>query len=297
MKNILVIGASGFIGRAVVDELRMSHNVIAASNNAIKGYDDVDIDLMDRKSLQNVLISAKPDFIVNCAGIVENSEKADLNYQFTRNLLTAIMEANIRPEAVIIMGSASEYGEVSDDLLPVKEDAPLKAESLYGKSKIKETNYALSFAQKNNLNVIVARLFNPIGTGMHSRFLIPKIISQIQLFDADKGGEIEVNRLDAERDYIDVRDVAAAIRAIIDGKPSYDVYNIGSGVATSNGDLLVLIINKCANGIIVKVKETSQIREPQFASCADISRIEDDLGWYPTYTIEEAIKGIVNERE
>src|SRR5947199_333717 len=81
----------------------------------------------------------------------------------------------------------------------------------------KETAIALEYRDTHNLPVTVARIFNPIGHGMHPRFLIPQLIQQTHEILINKRAAIEVSRLNAKRDYIDVNDVATAIKTLVEG--------------------------------------------------------------------------------
>ena len=69
-------------------------------------------------------------------------------------------------------GSAGQYGLVDAEHLPVTEDAPLAATSGYGVSKIEEVEFAKDFAAEHDIDVVEARIFNPVGPGMHERFIV-----------------------------------------------------------------------------------------------------------------------------
>jgi nucleoside-diphosphate-sugar epimerase len=168
----------------------------------------------------------------------------------------------------------------------------VRAENFYAKGKAAETAVALKYRKEHKLPVFVARVFNPIGVGMNPRMLIPNVIAQVQACAAGESKSIEISRLDSLRDYIAVRDVALAYKALIEGEPSHDIYNVGSGVATSNSDLINLILDNWGLETRPKLVETADQPEPLAAAQADISRIKHDLKWSPRSTIEQSVKEI-----
>jgi GDP-4-dehydro-6-deoxy-D-mannose reductase len=228
--------------------------------------------------------------VISCAGIVENSDAAKLNVIFTTNILQSVVDLGLNLHRIITLGSAGEYGIVEPGELPVKETNPLRGTSHYAVSKLEEVKAALRYRDEYGLPVVVARLFNPIGAGMPSRQLIPRIITRLAEIKAGTADTLEVNRLDAKRDYVDVRDVATAIHILLEAKDlRYGVYNVGSGRETSNRDLIECILQYSDLSKRPNIIETASESEPIVASCADISRLRE-LGWQPIHTTEEVIR-------
>jgi nucleoside-diphosphate-sugar epimerase len=298
--NVLTIGADGFIGRHVYDELKSSHVVVAGinPNNPSEAYNtSVRIDLRDKNAIDKALASCSPEVVIDCAGVVDPNAGPDDNMNLTKNILEAATDYSGGLRRVILMGSAASYGVLlSPGEVPVSEITPLRAESGYALSKRLEEEYVSDYAKTANIEVIVARLFNPIGNGMKSRFLIPNLIRQIREGELQKV-PIEVSRLDSERDYIDVRDAAVAIKRLAETlKLRHNTYNIGSGRATSNEELVSTVMDVMGASLgRLKLIETEPEREKLVASCADISRIQQDTGWAPSITLKETIKAMADE--
>lgn len=294
--RVLVIGSQGFIGSAVCRPLEAAGHEVHGAANVFEGSENERehfLNLTDKPSIVEVLKKVNPEAIVSCAGIVENSEKARLNVTFTDNLLQAVLESGVKPDKIVTCGSAAEYGIVRPEDIPVREDTERNPNSLYGTSKRDETDLALRFKEEHGLPVIVARIFNPIGSGMHPRMLIPNLIAQAAACKAGERDSIEISRKDSQRDYLDVRDLAEAMCNIVEQKTSYDVYNLGSGIATSNEDLVRSVMRCSELPDSVTIVETSAQPEAQVASQADISRLREDFGWMPKISLEDAIKDIV----
>jgi GDP-4-dehydro-6-deoxy-D-mannose reductase len=287
--RVLVFGAGGFLGAAVVKELaEHGHEVLDGSDLATGKR----IDLLDAEAVETYLHNALPEVIVNCAGIVGASVNVDSNARLTENILSAVKGLPKPMPRVIITGSAAEYGQVAD--LPVNEEAPFNAAGAYALSKVKEEQIALAMAEANSIDVTIVRLFNAVGPGMKSKFLIPGLLRQIKACQQGTEDSIELSRLDSARDYVDVRDVAQAYRLLIESKPARQVYNIGSGVSTTNGEILEMLIKNCTIPTRPKIVETLSEPEVTVACQAEISRISQEFGWKPAHSLEQTIKDITD---
>lgn len=292
--KILILGSNGFIGSKVIEALSADHEVVGTVRITRTKDRDVYIDLLKRETIAKALKEIEPEVVINCAGVVDNSEASDANPVFTSNLLEEVLASGLQFKRIIISGSAAEYGVVDEKNIPVNEDAPLNATSGYGLSKLKESALALDFREKHNLPVVVARIFNPIGVGMHPKFIIPGIMRQIVEIKEGRKDVIEVSRLDSKRDYIDVDDIARAIKVLVENTPLQAVYNVGSGKSTSNAELIEMMVKNSRLNSMPTVKETFPEPEPIYAIQADINRIEKEFGWRPQRIIEETIKEVVN---
>lgn len=293
--RVLLFGADGFIGRHVAEQLQKNHEVILAFRGNSTQVQQVSVDLMEPATITRVLATVKPEVIINCAGVVTNDENAQLNVVFTRNILNGVLDQKLHLKHLVTCGSAAEYGVVKPANLPIKEGAPTNATSLYGRSKQKETQLALTYKVKHNLPITVLRIFNPIGAGMHPRLLIPQMIKQAKEIKLGKRKSIEISRLDSKRDYINIKDIADCFSKLLQSnKHTADIYNVGSGVSTSNQYLLELIVKYSGLVDMPPVHEFMEEPESPVASEADIRLAQQDLGWKPKYSIEHIIKELVN---
>jgi len=289
--KVLVIGAGGLIGRAVCAAAATRHEVIPSDRFESKQDRYHQVDLAQVSSIMTALDVSGAEAIINCAGIVDNTEKAMLNVTFTRNLLEACHAAS-GAKRIVTTGSAAEYGVV--DGLPVSETAPIRPTSKYGEAKAEEVLTALRLAKAWHLSLTVARLFNPIGPNMNPRMLIPGIIRQIRDFKSGTLDHLEISRLDARRDYVDVRDASNAIIRLMERPVAHDIYNIGSGQATSNGELIDIVFAQSGLDRRPAIVQTLAEPEPTYAAQADTTRIKSDISWSPAYTLTESIKEVMH---
>ncbi|MBA3758514.1 GDP-mannose 4,6-dehydratase [Candidatus Saccharibacteria bacterium] len=292
--RVLVLGSDGFFGRNIVAALAGSHEVIKGTRRPDVSEGQHYIELSKPDNIVAALNELQPDAIVNNAGVVENSDKALMNPVMTTNLLEAVVKIGLQPKRIIIYGSAAEYGIVTEKDIPVKEDTPLNPFTTYGKSKVQETAASLKFRKVYNLPVTIARIFNPIGVGMGPRFLISGVLRQFHGIKAGTREAIEVSRLDAKRDYCHILDAAQAVKLLIEGQPKEAIYNISSGVSTSNGEIIELILAYSKLEQRPDIIETAPEPEPLLATQADISRIREEFGWETKRSVEETVQEIID---
>jgi GDP-4-dehydro-6-deoxy-D-mannose reductase len=287
----MIFGSDGFIGSEVARTFDKEHEVYRATRSLGEG--PTIVDLLKPESILVALTSIKPEVIVNCAGVIENSAKANLNIKMSMNLLEQIVISGIDTFRTVLLGSAGEYGVVSK--LPVQEDDPISPKSIYAEAKAQEIKQALNFAENNNIPVVIARVFNPIGKGMNNRLLLPQLVTQSREISQGKRGAIVVSRKDAKRDYIPVADLAEAIKSIATLPANYAIYNVGTGISTSTEDLIKHIYRISGIKNEISIIETSDEPEQLMAIQANIDRLKEDFNWAPKQTVEDVIKEIIND--
>lgn len=291
--KIVIFGANGFLGSEVLRQL------LAAGHQAVAAINDVSgarVDMLDRGAIIACLQREQPNVVINCAGIVDNSDLAAKNSVFSGNLLKGIHQSGITAlQQLIITGSAAEYGELSASDLPVNEDAPLNAQSMYGLSKFEETRQTLELGAEYGITVIVARMFNLIGIGMQPKFLIRQLVRQVVEIKRHERTTLEVSRADSKRDFVDIRDAAAAMVMLAEHRPKQKVYNVGSGISTSNAELISMVIACAKLDHVPPIRETADQPEPLLAIQADISRLTNEFAWRPVHRLEDTVKDIMND--
>ncbi len=131
--------------------------------------------------------------------------------------------------AIVVVGSAEQYGAVDDDVLPIRETVPQHPLSPYAESKVAAEELARRAHAELGVPTILVRAFNHTGPGQSPRFLVPTLASRIVAAEATGLDELVVGNLDPVRDVSDVRDVVRAYRLLArDGVPG-EAYNVCSG--------------------------------------------------------------------
>lgn len=214
--QVLVTGASGFVGRHLMDRAR----ALGVSTIASAG------DLRRPEVARSAVAEARPSAVVHLAGVPVGASGAHsalaANAVICSNLLTAVAE--LAPgTTVLVPGSAAEYGLGSAE--PLTESASLTPVSSYGAMKLALERACLA---ATDVRMVWARSFNHLGPGQRAD--APVAGWARQLAEAERGGRriLRTGRLDVVRDFLDVRDVADAYLALIASEAEGPV-NVCSG--------------------------------------------------------------------
>ena len=157
-KKILITGASGFIGSAIVAEaLEQGYEtwagIRASSNRDMlqdKRINFIDLNYADTSKLTDELTffsnkHGKFDAIVHVAGITKAIRKSDfnkINFEYTENFVNALVETDLVPKSFVFMSSLGAIGEGDEiDYQPMRCDREPNPNTVYGKSKLFAENY------------------------------------------------------------------------------------------------------------------------------------------------------------
>ena len=203
---------------------------------------------------------AEPDLVLHCAGAAHSPDLRtclDVNAALAAELLKAVA-AHRKPPRVILVGSAAEYGLVPEGMQPVAETHLCAPRTDYGIAKYTQSLLGFAAAMRGQ-QVLVARLFNPVGVGMPSGLALPSFARRI--VQAAPGSSIRVGDLSAARDFIDVEEAVRLLLGLAD-MPNWPwpVVNICSGQAYRLGDLLAGLV--AASGAEVHVETDPALLRP-----------------------------------
>ena len=234
-QNILLTGASGFVGKILIKHLvKLNYNIkIITRNEKIEKKDKityVNIDLLNKETNFEEIIKSTSIFI-NCAGEINNEDNMyDLHVSFIKRITDQIIELGEHKKRKISWIQLSSVGVYGPPIIANLEreifeisDSNTSTMSIYEKTKLEADQYILKNFPKNNLNFCILRPSQIIGDYMPNES-INKLINVIKkkiFFYIGKKGAI--------RSYVHVEDVARAIILIlenIDGIAKNKVYNI-----------------------------------------------------------------------
>ena len=289
----LVTGGTGFLGRhllgALADRETPGIEVVVLGRQAPpRGSSGafVAADLDDPSGLGRTIAAIEPDVVFHLAGRTPPATPEAYyrgNTMATVHLLDALRARN-QPARVILAGSAAELGPVTADRLPVAEDYRCRPSDSYGLSKWLATTAGL--AARPPLEVVAARIFNPIGPGLATSQAFGRFAARL----AEPGPDplcLTVGDLEARRDFVDVRDVARALIALAGRGQAGSVYHVGTGQSRRVGEGLDHLVR--LSGREVEIEVTVDV-EPRIGagvgpsdSRADIARIVAETGWRPLF--------------
>jgi nucleoside-diphosphate-sugar epimerase len=240
MKSILVTGATGALGQAVIGRLRNNVNCrVFATSRHCHDESDIYLDVGDRAQIFAAIKSTAPDLVLHLAATFANDfdEAYAVNVEATKNLLEIVQQLRIGTR-ILLIGSAAEYGAVRPEENPIREDRTLNPMSIYGLTKAWQTQLASLYASRG-VDVVVARIFNLDGPRLSDRLFIGRLQKQIDEVLAGLKPIIELGSLAATRDYISIDDAADQILAIAAHGESGRVYHVASGKPITIRDILI----------------------------------------------------------
>jgi GDP-4-dehydro-6-deoxy-D-mannose reductase len=301
--RVLVTGAGGLAGRAMVRHLlgdegdrevtgTYRKNLPAPSDR----FTPVKLDLLDREKTLCRLKESAPDVIIHLAGQNHGSLAGLLesNVVVTQNLLDAACALE-GPARVLVTGSSAEYGYAGAG--PIPETAPLRPVGPYGVSKAAEDLLARSYATVHHLPVAVVRPFNLVGPGQTGAYVCGKIVRQVAEIEAGRREEIGLAELSSRRDFVDVRDLAAACWALaalaeFPDRCAGKAFNIGSGKDHSVAEVIELVrkITGKRHPVFLPDKEPP-VAVPSQRS--DNSLVTATCGWKPALTLTQSLRDML----
>ena len=319
--KILVTGGAGFIGSAVVrlavarghevvnlDALTYAgrlENVASVADSPLYRFEQADI--RDRAALARIFETHDPDAVMHLAAESHVDRSIDgpgdfieTNITGTYNMLEAARAhwvAKGRPEGFRFHHISTDevYGSLGDEGL-FTEDTSYDPRSPYSASKASSDHLVRAWFHTYGLPVVLTNCSNNYGPYHFPEKLIPKVI-----LNALHGREIPVYGQGANvRDWLYVEDHAdALLLAVQKGVPGRS-YNVGGHNERRNIDLVhaicdILDDKRPRDGgsyrdLIAFVADRPG-HDARYA--IDPSRIEDELGWIPSVTVEQGLEKTV----
>src|SRR6266567_273827 len=243
----LITGARGLLGRYLIEAIARSgeHEIFAVTRAIPSRQFEVRCDLADRASASALLAKVRPNAIFHLAGSFSNNFEDDLrnNVVAAKNLLEAMIEYAAAAR-VVVAGSAAESGMVDEESNPVREEYRAEPVSVYGLTKLYQTELCMYYARMKGVDAVVARLFNISGQGASENLFIGRVERQIAAYLAGKTKFIVVGNLDAYRDYISANETAQALIKLMKFGSAGEIYNVGSGVPVQLKELLKRLLGE-----------------------------------------------------
>jgi nucleoside-diphosphate-sugar epimerase len=289
-RTVLVTGASGFVGRAVVPllvdasyEVQAVHH--AGSKPSVRGVGAHRVDLTDGVATKALVDSLRPSHLVHLAwyttpGLYWSSDRNRDWLAASVSLLHAFAAAGGR--RAVLVGTCAEYdwrdGVCSETTTPRRPD------TLYGTCKNKLYELSTAHAASAGYSAAWARLFFPYGPGEASERLVPTVVRGVL-----EGRPVELSHGHQRRDFVFVEDIAAALVRLLESEEVEGAVNIGSGTATSLRELVTTIVERAALPADVRFGARAAGDGGPPLIVADTARMRGELGWEPAITLGEGI--------
>lgn len=269
--KVVVTGASGFLGRALMMRLRES---------GIKAQG------VSRRPLTGLILvkdyreTPTGDVLIHLAEASDRTFAQANSPDYEQQAIATLKALQQKSYSKIIYSSSGlVYGDTEGGVRRVAD--AVYGTDVYTRLKLDSENLVLSAGGS------VARLGNLYGRGMAAGNVMSDILSQLSI-----NGPIRVRDTGPVRDFIWVADAAEALVKMALSS-SKGVFNIGSGVGISIGDLALRILALAQqDGRDVESVEPSKITS---SLILDISKTKLTLNWSPAVGLTEGLSTLVNK--
>ena len=206
LKNYLVTGATGFLGKIIASTLTSKGIHIITIGRALEN--DIVQDLGE--SFQFLRSDLAIDTVIHCAGKAhsvpktteEKEEFFRTNFQGTKNLTAALSKLTSLPKAIVFISTVSVYGV--DEGINIGEDFELKGESPYAQSKIEAEQWLQEWSAINKVKLTIFRL--PLIAGENPPGNLGKMIAGIKT-----GKYLSIGNASAKKSMVWAKDIADII--------------------------------------------------------------------------------------
>lgn len=308
----LVTGGAGFIGSHVVDRLLETGHEVSIVDDISTGSVlnlNPEARFIEGSVLNDELMFhevAKVDAIVHLAAAVGVRRILDQPLtSFLTNITGTdnVLAAAARHDAVVFIASTSEiYGNAQEP--PFREDA----ESIAGNPRVLRWGYSLSkaadevlafaYSRERQLNVVVGRLFNTVGSRQTGAFgmVMPTLIGS-----ALSGDDLVVFGDGMQtRCFCHVDDVVSAILGLL-GEPATfgEVFNIGSTQEVTIMSLAQRVIELSSSSSMIRLVPYESAFPPGMVDIRrrlpDISKIHSATGWSPQRELDSILEELISQ--
>jgi len=290
---VLVTGAYGLIGHAVVERLRaQGHRVVATDRLASRPSDAAfaaePLVVMGAARLTANLTKHGIGAIVHAAGLSgpmlarkRPREILCVNAGGTLDLYEAARRAGVRK--VVLLSSAAVYGRNTDAL--VKETAPLLGSTPYAASKISAEAIARTYAASQGVASFVLRPCWVYGARRRTDCILRRMVGDAL---ADRPTNLPYGR-GFPRQFIHVSDVAAAVAAaVVVERASLEIVNLSDGSWLTLDEVGAQVSSRLPGARIALGSQAPS--DDEALGRLDLSRAEATLGWRPLVPLAEGLR-------
>lgn len=296
--NILITGATGFIGSHLLEKLSEKktnviilkrsfsntwriHDIMNKNNEKIKTFD------IDNIKIQDIFDSYDVEGIFHLAASYikkpshENIKTMiETNINFPTELLDTAVSNNLK-----FFINTGTYFEYSWDKLPLTEQTTKEPRDFYSTSKVSFENILKYYSREYSINSSTLKLFTPYGSKDDENKIIPYLIIRTL-----KNEEVNIMNPQNQLNTVHVDDIVSAYLQIyekIHSLNEYEVFNIANEYTHS--------IDEIYSTILEIMGKTNKIKENSDANMhVDTSKTRTILDWKTKTNLKDGLKKTID---
>lgn len=263
------------------------------------------VDLLDKTQVEEIVSAFKPNYVLHLASYSSVAfswrnpvESFANNTTIFLNLIETIRLSGIKCR-ILSIGSSEEYGNVSSDDLPLKEDHNLKPLSPYAVARVSQEMLSKVYVDSFGMDIILTRSFNHIGTHQKDIFVISSFAKQLVELKKLNSSVKELTTGDTSiiRDFVDVRDVVNAYYLLFKKGKKGEIYNVCTGKGTSLDEIIQLMTSILNMNVTHHINQQLVRPNDNKIIIGSNQKIKQDTGWEINFTLENSLKDILEYYE
>lgn len=293
----LVVGATGFIGSALVQGLAAAGSLVTAvsRHHAEPERDGVRWLRVDPQDVASWRLALEAVEVVYHLGwsTVPQTASADPVADVQDNVISSLrlfeaIDGSEVKRLVFASSGGTVYGRIGSPL--VSEDHPTRPISAYGVSKLSVEHYLEMLGDQRGLDSVSLRIGNPYGPGQTKRANFGAVTTFARLGLAGQPITIFGDG-SIVRDYLFIDDVVEAVMAAGARRGGPTVINVGSGEGRSLNEIVATVEQIIGRKLDVAYQPGRRFDVPRIV--LDPSRAGDVLGWRPRTSFPEGVRRTV----
>ena len=287
----IITGGAGFVGTHLAAHLESLGDTPIILDR-VQG-----LDIRERDDVLAKFEAARADVVYHLAAFTHVGDSwtapvdvVRINVEGTLNVLDASRLTGV--QRVLVIGSSEEYGKVSPQDMPLREETPLRPTTPYGASKAAAGLLAQQAWYGHGLETVRVRPFNHTGAGQPPAFVAPAMAQRIVAAQRQQQHHIMVGNLTPVRELLDVRDVVRAYRLLIERGEPGEVYNVATGTGHSIETIAKTLVSFADRDLDLREDPTLLRPVDLPMLVGDAAKIVQQCGWTPRYHISETLREV-----
>ena len=293
--NVLITGASGFIGRAIIKKFKnTNHKILAISRKKKISKNNItwlkaDISKIKQHYIElkkfdlDVLIFFSWDQIPNFSKKISN-----LNFLNSKKFIEFILK-NTNCKKIIVSGSCFEYSRNTGICIENEKCVPSNHFTL---AKLNLLKWIDSNCKKFNIKYAWFRIFYAYGPYQRKESIIPYLINKYK-----KNKIPLIKNPYASLDFIHVDDISKYVLASIDINFRSGIYNLGSGKSTKIINIYKIIKDNYPRNksFYNELKKNPEMNYKKIDFIADLNKTKKTFRIKNKISLKQGIKKLINE--